>query len=274
MDCSRVQRRPGSDSGPRQFCKLIKYSPLVAIKNIHATYWDCFEYMESESHLFSNSSFKTKYKTLIEQCSEKDLAICVGGDSSSLNTLLEADKEVDVILKISSNLSRGPMEITQEMDNSNYITYLNEETRAKIIHYGILDYTNTQEQVNCVLIKDKAKVVFLDKLGKTNSIELSKLLTGLNPKTKLAVMIDCESLTPDYFPGVSDPSIFGLEEDEIFSIVEKLASADVNLKLLIFSNYNPAVESRRSGDILCYLIYSMLMKLKSAGSSVLAALDN
>lgn len=274
MDCSSTQRRPGSDSGPRQFAKVIKYSPLAAIKDIHSTYWDCFDYMESEPHIFSQASFRTKFQTLREHCTEKDLSIVIGGDSSSLNTLIEVDSDFDVILKISPNLSCGPLVISQKMDNRNYITYLKDSVRAKVIHFGVLDYTNTQEEVTCVLKQDKASIVYLDKLGKTNAEEFGKIVSSFNPKTKVGVLIDCESFTPDYFPGVSDPSVFGLEEKEIFTIVEKLASSDINLKLLIFSNYNPAVESRRSGDVLFYLIYTLLSKLRSASSSVLAALDN
>lgn len=76
------------------------------------------------------------------------------------------------------------------------------------------------------------------------------------------MLIDCESMTSDYFPGVSNPGVFGLDETEIFQMMTDLTQADVNLNAVLLSNYNPAVEARRSADCLIYLVYMLLKGLK------------
>jgi arginase family enzyme len=203
MDCSQTQRRPGSETGPSQFCKLLKFSPLKAIGDVHSTYLNCFSYIGTDMHLFKLSSFVSKLTALHEHIQESDTAICIGGDSSILPVMTEVDPDFDVIIKISPCISRGPLGEGGKKDHSSYVTSMSDTLRAKIVHFGLLDYTNSQTEVRIVQEEDKAKVVFLDKFGKTNVEAFSKLLNSFNPKTKLGVMIDCESLTPDYFPGVT-----------------------------------------------------------------------
>ena len=272
MDCSRTLRRPGSETGPSQFCKILKFSHLKAIGDPHSTYLNCFSYIGTDMHLFKQSSFTSKFAALHDHLQARDTVVCVGGDSSILPVMTAIDGDFDVIVKVSPCLSRQSIADDGKRDHANYVSSMDGSLRAKIVHFGLLDNLNSQSDVDIVLNEDKAKIMFLDKFGKTNVQAFNELLSGLTPKTKLGVMIDCESLTPDYFPGVTNPSIFGLDEKEIFGIMEKIGSIDVRLKMLLFANYNATVESTRSGDVLTYLIYSFLAKYKVAGSSVLAAL--
>ena len=45
-----------------------------------------------------------------------------------------------------------------------------------------------------------------------------------------------------------------------------LTRADLNLNAVLLSNYNPAVEARRSADCLIYLVYMLLKGLKDKKS--------
>lgn len=273
MDCSKTQRRPGSENGPSQFFKILKYSLLVAINDPFSSYLDCFGFIGSEYHSFSDEAFRARYTSLSGLMKGKDLAICVGGDSSALSPLVSDD--IEVIIKISPNLSRGVIDAEKVIDNSNYVSGLPPSTRARIIHFGILDYTNTQKDFDSVVKEDQTHVIYLDKIGQCNAKEFKHMLEKFCTNKKIAVLLDCESLTPDYFPGVSNPSVFGLVEPEIFEMLETLGKANLTLRLLTFANFNPAVESRRSADCLLYMIYSLLQSQKTVGSSVLAALaDN
>ena len=272
MDCSRIQRRPGTESGPSQFHKILKYSLLVAINDPFSSYLDCFGYLGVDFHSYIEDGYKAKVETIKEGIIGNDLCICIGGDNNALNIL--TSDNIDTIIKVSPNLSRGEMAEGCKIDNSNYVTCLAPEIRKKIIHFGVLDYTNPQKEHDLVCNVDKAKILFLDKLGQTNAKMFSNELSKIDGKSRIAVMIDCESLTPDYLPGISNPSVFGLVEAEIFEIMEILGKSGKNLSLIIFSNFNPAVESRRSSNCLLYMIYSLLQNHKSAGGSVLAALSD
>lgn len=270
MECSKTQRRPGFENGPSQFYKILKYSLLVAIDDQFSSYKDCFGYVGVDCHTFSQETFKTRYETLTATMNPQDTCIVIGGDMSALPSLLTSD--IDLIIKISPSLSRAPLVPEKPVDHSNYISALPESTRAKLVHFGVLDYTNTQSQLDAATVGDKSKVVYLDKLGQTNAAAFAALLQPLTSQTKLAVVLDCESLTPDYFPGVSNPAVFGLVEAEIFAILEALGSAGACVKTLAFANFNPAVESRRSADCLLYMIYSYL-QAGTRKSELLAALN-
>jgi hypothetical protein len=274
MDSSETHRRSGSETGPNQFCKSLKTCALRSINDAHSTYLNCFSYIGTDVHFFQLSSFNTKVEALLHNFEERDTIVCIGGDSSVLPTMVEINPDFDVILKISPCLSRGALAKGGTRNHDNYITSMDDSTRSKIVHFGLLDYTNSQSEADTVLQADKARVVFLDKTGTSNLKAFSELLNGLPPKTKLCVMLDCESLTSDYFPGVTNPSVFGFEEKEIFGMMERLAISEHFVKTLLFANYNPAVESRRSGDFLTYLVFTYLSKSKSVGSSAMASESN
>lgn len=273
MDCHDSKRRPGSENGPQQFSKVLKYSILAAINDDRSNYLDCFAFFGTDVHLFDFAGFKAKFSVIAEHLTAKDLTVCIGGGSSILNVLATQDSKIDSIIKISPNLSRGDFSTGNKMTNSNYITCLDEATRSKIIHFGILDYTNTQKEVDLVVKQDKAKVMFLDKMGRGNSKLFAEMLKGLKEGTNVTIIIDGESLTPDYFPGVSNPAIFGLEEKEIFEIMEIMGNTHVNFKHICFTNYNPAVESRRTGDCLTYFLYTLFKSLKTSSGSILSGLS-
>lgn len=270
MDCSKTQRRPGFENGPSQFHKILKFSLLVAIDDPNTSYKDCFGYIGIDCHSFSPAIFKSRFESLTATMQPQDTCLIIGGDMSALSALITDD--LDLIIKISPCLSRGPLTAEKPVDHSNYISKLPEAVRSKIVHFGILDYTNTQTQLDIAKNEDKAKVVFLDKLGQTNPKAFESLIAPLTSKTKLAIVLDCESLTPDYFPGVSDPSVFGLVEAEIFSILEILGKANISVKTFVFGNFNPAVESRRSADCLLYMVYSYL-QASSKKTDILTSLN-
>lgn len=263
LDCSKSHRRPGSQTGPGQFCRVVKFSPLRAINDHHTAYIDCFEYMGVDSEQYKAASYIGNLNALHEHCRRGDLKICIGGDNSALSVMAQADPDFDVLIKISPNLSRGICEKEEDINHQNYVSCINETLRPKIVHFGILDYTCSNSEVRSVIEEDKAKIVYLDKFEKSNLKAFSELLSNFSSTTKIGVMIDCESLNPDYFPGVTTPSVFGLQEKEIFGIMEKLGSSDINLKILLFTNFNPTVESRRTGDVLTYLIHTLLSKISN-----------
>lgn len=271
MDCTQTQRRPGFENGPSQFHKILKYSLLVAIDDPQTSFRDCFGFVGADCHSYTPAAFKSRFDTLVATMQPQDTCIVIGGDMSALPAL--ATDDLDLIIKISPQLSRGHLAPGKPADHSNYVTALPAATRAKLMHFGVLDYTNTQAQLDAVQGEDKAKVVFLDKLGQANPAAFASLLATLTSQTKLAVVVDCESLTPDYFPGVSDPSVFGLVETEIFAMLAALGTCEASLKTLAFANFNPAVESRRSADCLLYMVYGYLQSAKPRPAGVLAQLN-
>lgn len=261
MDHTKTNRRPGAENGPSQFHKILKYSLLVAIESESTRFIDCFGYMGADCHSYNVGTYKSRYETLTPTLKKGDASIVIGGDMNILPNLITPD--LDVIIKISPSLSRGPIELGKACDHSNYVSGLTTENRGKLVHFGVLDYLNTQSQVDTVLQQDKAKIIYLDKLDQTNAQQFQTFLSSLPKDKTIGVFIDCESLTPDYFPGVSDPSVFGLVEKEAFSILEALGKAEVWVKTVAFGNFNPTVESRRSADCLLYLLYSYLQSRKS-----------
>ena len=130
-------------------------------------YYDCFDYFSTDVHNFDSASFKQQFQMISDRVTDKDLMIGIGGGSSILNMLVSLERKDDLIIKVSPYLSRGSKD--QKLANSNYISYLPDEVRSKIVHFGVLDYTNSQQEVNEVTTKDKSKIVYLDKLGKSNA---------------------------------------------------------------------------------------------------------
>lgn len=253
---SGTNRRPGVENGPSQFCKALKFSTLKPIDKAALTVYDCFDFFGTDIHHFSEQACKNQYQLLRSKMQPRDLLIGLGGSSSILNFLSSASLEEEVIVKISPLASRGAK--GGSMNNSNYVTYLEGEYRERIIHFALVDYLNHKPMLEQIAGEDKARVQYLDSNNTKNVEAFAALLEGLASKKGVCVLWDLESLRSDGFPGVSGPSIYGLTQHEAFRMVELLATCPAPVTKVLFSNYNPTVEPRKSGDMLVYMIYHLL----------------
>ena len=130
-----------------------------------------------------------------------------------------------------------------------------------IIHFEILNYPNSEAEINSAT-QHETSSFFLYKVKNTNVDKFEDLLNILSNKSVI-VKIDCEIFQQRYFVGVISTGFFSLESREALQLFELLATAPIRLEGVLFSNYNPAVEARRSGDFLIYLLHHMLAHLGS-----------
>jgi formiminoglutamase len=73
------------------------------------------------------------------------------------------------------------------------------------------------------------------------------------------VSFDVDSISSKYMPGVSAPSVVGgLTSEEALEIVE-IAGLCSKVRLVDFSEFNPAVESVLSSSLLVELFFSLCM---------------
>jgi arginase family enzyme len=75
------------------------------------------------------------------------------------------------------------------------------------------------------------------------------------------ISFDLDCINPAFFPGISLPAVIGgFTDDECKEMVQILASECQKIKVLDFSEYNPTVESRRSGIFLVFLLYFYVLE--------------
>jgi arginase family enzyme len=80
----------------------------------------------------------------------------------------------------------------------------------------------------------------------------TKLKDLLPQKTqqKSAVCIDLTAIRSGFTPGVSEPNaVMGLTEDDLKELVETLSKTEHD-DLVIISEYNPAIEKMKTGQIV------------------------
>lgn len=257
MDCLSIKRRPGCENGPAQLVKGLRLCNFKAINDPQSLYLDFFDLIGTSSTAFSSASFQQKLLPVFERLSETDTAVCIGGGCNALIELLELNPhKPDWIIKVSPHLGRAaPGDLPH---NLSFLSHLDAQTRSRVLHFGVVDYLASQEEVDRVLLEDKAQVHFFEKYSADHLAGYRALLAGLPPGAKVWLLLDCEALDASYFPGVSQPGIFGFSQQDAVGMVASLRGSDKFLTTAIFANYNPTVEPRRSAEFLTFLIYSLL----------------
>jgi hypothetical protein len=295
-----MERRIGIELGPEKVYYSIKSSSLRAIKDANAKYYEFL------SNLPPPGAITLEETSTIERFFSDTLApfnriIGFGGANSLLNTYFAhidrfPQRNIDYMIKISPKLSRKPLPIpqiskkpkeTDEADptpppkpvhNNNYVTALEPAERGRLIHFGVLDNEASQSEFNSVTQEDKSRVYFLDKRNKTNITAFTNLLSDLKADLqksqrtdtstlRLGLMLDCESIQARYVTGVSCPAIFGLTHQEIQSIFELCLQPGIDLRVLLLTNYNPAIEMDRSARFLTLLLHNFLQLMKDSRQS-------
>ncbi len=257
MDCLGIKRRPGSENGPGQLIKGLRLCNFKALNDPRSVYLDLFELVNTSSTAFTATGFREKLQPVFARLQDSDTAVCVGGGCNALAELLAlSPHKPDAIVKVSPHLSRATP--GDHPHNLSYLSHLDAETRSRVLHFGVVDHLASQEEVDRVRNEDKAAVVFFEKYSGENLKNFRALLAGLPPGSRVFLLLDCEALDASYFPGVSDPGVFGLSQQEAVGMVEALCAPGLQLPVAVFANYNPTVEPRRSAEFLTFLIYSLL----------------
>lgn len=257
MDCLGIKRRPGSENGPSQLIKGLRLCNYTAINDPGSLYLDLFELVGTSSTSFSSEGFRSKLRPVLARLQASDTAVCVGGGSNALAELLGVcEQQPDFILKVSPHLSRASA--GEQPHNLNYLSHLDQQTRSRVVHFGAVDYLASQEEVDRVAGEDKAKIVFFEKYSAGNLANFSAVLAAMPAASKVYLLLDCESLDSSFFPGVSNPGVFGFSQQEAVGMVAALRASDKLLPVVVIANYNPTVEPRRSAEFLTFLIYNLL----------------
>lgn len=283
-----LERRIGIELGPEKIFAAIKSSGLRSIEDPHCRYYEFLSNLPPPGAIILEDPSTVKV-FFSEGLLPFDTVIGFGGGNHLLNTFFaHIDKlptrRVDRMVKISPKISRKPI-LTAKLEagdnstpppiihNNNYATALDQSAREKTIHFGVIDSEASQAEVNLVLNKDGSKVVYLDKTNRANCENFSALVNSLvdelktKPNTtrpKIGLMIDCESIKGELVPGVSSPAIFGLNTEELQGIFNRCVQPDVQLSVVLLTNFNPAIETDRSSRYLAFMIHSLLEEIKSS----------
>jgi len=91
-------------------------------------------------------------------------------------------------------------------------------------------------------------------------------MTGLQSKVDIIVASFClDAIDSSFFPGVSNPSVIGGLKDEECLEICKILGETPKVKMLDFSEYNPSIECKISGQNLVNLFFKYC---KSLGSTL------
>lgn len=261
-------RRPGVENGPSQYLKSFKNCRLRAIRDENREYLDLFGQFGSDIYNFKEESFENLWKEFSKEVKEDDLFFAIGGGNHLLNSYSKLNRKTDKFIKISPNLSRGGS-ADKIKTNATYITHLDSSIREKLHHFAILDSLTTQREKELVENEDKSQITFFDPKNESNCSNLAALIDSLPADSHYCLIFDCESFGAAYFPGMSVSNATGLSDKELLEIFSFLGktSASANkarINSFLITNFNSAVESRRSTEILLYLIFSFLQNLSKS----------
>ena len=295
-----MERRVGIELAPEKVYSALKSSGLRAVLDQNAKYYEFLSNLPPAGAIILEDE-STVARYFSKNLSPFDLVIGLGGGNHLLNTFFAhidsmPTRKLDYLIKISPKTSRKPIKVqssksqsghveldlhgrpvNQTIHNNNYFSAIHSSARNRVIHFGVLDSEASQAEIDLIVNEDKSSVVFLDKSNQRNLDSFSQLITQLKSKKsseqaseislpRVGLLIDCESIQSTWLPGVSNPAIFGLTHSEIKGILASCVSQTSGIKLstVLFTNFNPAIETDRTSRFLAVLIHSLLQNLKDS----------
>lgn len=255
-------RREGISMGISAYNKFKTTVNTRAIRDDESVYIDMIEYMGTNIHTYDRHSYVNKVDSLmgaVYSSEMKNIMVCLGGSNDALYEMMgvlenRQGVSVDSILKISPFLSR--CERSDYMNNSNYISYMSEESRRKIVHCGVVGYMNSTIERDKVMSEDGGKIVYMD-----DGVQgVSAAIDSIGADGRVCLHLDCESISSYILPGVSSINMTGFTLQDIHSIIDRLRG--VYMPLIIISNFNPSVDSSMSIQVVSSILYHILHTIR------------
>ena len=155
---------------------------------------------------------------------------------------------------------------TFQKSNSKLVEFANQGSQCSVDHFEYLK-------------KNKADVYWLDKDIRRSPKDNKKTDVWTQAGTVMASILDSlsaeydaiffsfdvDSISSAYCPGVSSPSVVGGLTDEEAAELVYLAGKCSKVRLVDMSEFNPAVEKKRTGVLLVHLFYHFCRGLADRG---------
>eukprot|EP00347_Sterkiella_histriomuscorum_P014974 403358795 len=284
---SRDQQRLGVVNIDRVKMKIIDCGNIKSVfGEIEETQKNLREYVEQLQHIAPNS-------IVIVVGGSDDLnfpilqSICSSSHEKQVFHLLRIDPQLDIEEQYRKQFDE--LEPTFHENNQSYFRMAieNEEIMSKlnkVTFFGLQGHKVSQDQIDSLnsVAVDKFEFIFYDKhlrryqqssqereQGLYNpTIVLNSLLQAykVQPQlseqkyiSKLIVNLDLQAIKSQYALGVSEPCpAFGFSIEEIEELSYQLGQQN-QLKVFTISEYNPAIEKVRTGNILNSIYQNLLL---------------
>lgn len=264
-------RRMGSEAGPGVIHKVFAGLPYKKVPGV--TVLNALPYCGIDPHNFQIEQYISRLKNIQSKFSGK-LLIGIGGGANFIDPFLKSlENPLDQkILKISPIL--GLSDKYSRKINDNYLSYFLEHStlqsknsepknqenldfkKLDITHIGLIgDLLVGPESLKAQELGHK--MVQLDEIRK-QEFDISN---HLSTEKKSILLLDCEIFSPEFFVGVSSPNTDGFSLQESLQFFDQISKKIDQISSILFVNFNPTVESVRSGNYLSSFIYRIASKI-------------
>lgn len=258
-------RRRGVENGPFYFQKVLKNCSYTKIENLQKkiSIENYFSWFGVDSLNFSPENFQHKAASLLAQSQQfKNIQnIFIGGSNHLTIELYKwGGAERRNLFKLSPRMNYQRYE-GESISNDNYLYHLVEKyPKTQIFHFSILDYLVTRYEAEYAAKRGDGVAYFVQNSPGAVLDQIKVSFEKLEEKNeKVDFLLDLETFSFEYFPGVSSPSIEGLDLKTIEAVLELIHKNRNLVDNLMITNYNPSVEEKRSGMMLVYLLYKYVM---------------
>ena len=284
-------RRMGIETASANFYKTLKTASWrgLDLENSGISFVSLFEDLGFNSIKHERAGYRGKLKGWLEVFGEGSGGSCVwfgvGGGLDFAETYLReklgneefgGDGAGWSVFKIGPSLNCGGL--GEKVFNKNAFSHLSKNFgKIRIYHFGVLAHQTPSDLVQKVEEEgedgqQREKVYFLGEDGFNFSEFFEVIQEVIQREDRLIMVFDCESIASEYFQGVSDPRVDGLDKKEVFSIFKNLAKftaknnhldaqKTLNLDAVLIGNFNPTVEAMRSPSMLNTILYAFLATL-------------
>lgn len=251
-------RRMGCENGSSCFMKNLKLSGFKKLESVEVL--SMFDYLGWDTHTHDKEGFRKKFGGVLKGnfIGEKSLKVVIGGGNHIAEFYLGqlGDLKDYQLLKISPKIGNTDLQNSKGVNNFNFINDLCSKTEnLSITHYSVLPYLTTRDDY------DKAvglgqKVEFFEESQEPNFEQ--EIQEYIQKGKRVVVLLDCEALSAEFFHGISQPNIDGLNFKGLLNLAKAISGLHMKIDALLISNFNPTIEKGRSVSFLNTFIYKIL----------------
>jgi len=169
-------------------------------------------------------------------------------------TVINIDAHLDVRPLTASNQAHSGSPFRQLCEDEIF-----KSVGGNLIEFAAQGHQCSKEHWDYVLSQPGGRVISLSQLKSTKDsipTQFAQLLQ--DSSDTIFVSFDIDSISGADCPGVSAPAVVGLTADEALQICFE-AGKNPKVKLVDVSEFNPDIESYRTGKLVCLMFYFFLM---------------
>lgn len=251
-------RRRGCENGSSCFIKNLKLTGFRKLEDLKIL--SLFDYLGCDTYKHDGDEFRRKFKEAMGSgfLGAVDLQIVVGGGNHIAEFYFNQieDQAGYTLFKISPKIGNTDLKDSKSVNNFNFMNSLcSQNKELGILHSSVLPYLTTRDDYAKAASLGQ-KVEFFEESHAPDFEE--KVKECLKDGRKLVVLLDCEALSAEFFHGISQPNIDGLNFKGLLNLAKMISSYIDSIDALLISNFNPTIEKSRSVSFLNTFVYKIL----------------